>query len=50
MQELKLAEGGLRKVKGFKESKVTEDARAQFYFAVDQPFRQWLQEIDPETG
>ena len=36
-------------VKGFKETqKVTEDARAQFYFAVDQPFRQWLQEIDPE--
>lgn len=28
--------------------KVKEDARAQFYFAVDQPFRQWLQEIDPE--
>ena len=23
-------------------------ARAQFYFAVDQPFRQWLQGIDPE--
>ena len=23
-------------------------ARAQFYFAVDQPFRQWLQAIDPE--
>lgn len=22
--------------------------RAQFYFAVDQPFRQWLQAIDPE--
>ena len=43
-EELKLA-GGLdySQVK-----KVTEDARAQFYFAVDQPFRQWLQEIDPE--
>ena len=27
---------------------MTEDARAQFYFAVDQPFRQWLQEIDSE--
>lgn len=37
------------KVKGFKDKqKVTEDARAQFYFAVDQPFRQWLQAIDPE--
>lgn len=48
--ELKLA-GGLdyNKVKGFKDKqKVTEDARAQFYFAVDQPFRQWLQAIDPE--
>lgn len=43
-KELKLA-GGLdySQVK-----KVKEDARAQFYFAVDQPFRQWLQEIDPE--
>ena len=43
-EELKLA-GGLdySQVK-----KVTEDARAQFYFAVDQPFRQWLQAIDPE--
>ena len=49
-KELKLA-GGLdyNQVKGFKEmQKVTEDARAQFYFAVDQPFRQWMQEIDPE--
>lgn len=48
--ELKLA-GGLdyNKVKGLKDKqKVTEDARAQFYFAVDQPFRQWLQAIDPE--
>ena len=48
--ELKLA-GGLdyNKVKGFKDKqKVTEDARAQFYFVVDQPFRQWLQAIDPE--
>ena len=27
---------------------MTEDVRAQFYFAVDQPFRQWLQAIDPE--
>ena len=36
-------------MKGFKDKqKVTEDARAQFYFAVDQPFRQWLQAIDPE--
>ncbi|SCJ52688.1 Uncharacterised protein [uncultured Clostridium sp.] len=50
--ELKLA-GGLdyNKVKGFKDKqKVTEDARAQFYFAVDQPFRQWLQAIDPEQA
>lgn len=49
--ELKLA-GGLdyNKVKGFKDKqKVTEEARAQFYFAVDQPFRLWLQSIDPET-
>ena len=49
-RELKLA-GVLdyNKVKGFKDKqKVTEDARAQFYFAVDQPFRQWLQAIDPE--
>ena len=48
--ELKLA-GGLdyNKVKEFKDKqKVTEDARAQFYFAVDQPFRLWLQAIDPE--
>lgn len=48
--ELKLA-GGMdyNKVKGFKDKqKVTEDAHAQFYFAVDQPFRQWLQAIDPE--
>ena len=28
---------------------MTEAARAQFYFAVDQPFRRWLQSIDPET-
>ena len=36
-------------MKGFKDKqKVMEDARAQFYFAVDQPFRQWLQAIDPE--
>ena len=49
-KELKLA-GGLdyNQVKGFKETqKVTEDARAQFYFAVDRPFRQWLQAIDQE--
>ena len=49
-KELKIA-GGLdyNQVKGFMEvQKVTEDARAQFYFAVDQPFRQWLQAIDPE--
>ncbi len=48
--ELKLAEGlDYNKVKRFKDKqKVTEVARAQFYFAVDQPFRQWLQAIDPE--
>ena len=48
--ELKLA-GGLdyNKLKGLKDKqKVTEDARAQFYFAEDQPFRQWLQAVDPE--
>ena len=26
----------------------SESARAQFYFRIDQPFRQWLQSIDPE--
>ncbi len=24
-------------------------ARTQFYFTIDQPFRLWLQSIDPET-
>ena len=49
-KELKIAWGlDYNQVKGFMEvQKVTEDARAQFYFAVDQPFRQWLQAIDPE--
>ena len=49
-KELKLA-GGLdyNRVKTYKDlQKVTESARAQFYFAVDQPFRQWLRSIDPE--
>lgn len=48
---LKLA-GGLdpSRFKAFKDAqKMTEAARAQFYFAVDQPFRRWLQGIDPET-
>ena len=48
---LKLA-GGLdpSRFKTFKDAqKMTEAARAQFYFAVDQPFRRWLQGIDPET-
>ena len=26
----------------------SESARAQFYFQIDQPFRRWLQSIDPE--
>ena len=26
----------------------SESARAQFYFRIDQPFRRWLQSIDPE--
>ena len=49
-KELKLA-GGLdyNRVKAYKDlQKVTESARSQFYFAVDQPFRQWLRSIDPE--
>ena len=48
---LKLA-GGLdpSRFKAFKDAqKMTEAARAQFHFAVDQPFRRWLQGIDPET-
>ena len=48
---LKLA-GGLdpSRFKAFKDAqKMTEAARAQFYFTVDQPFRRWLQSIDPET-
>ena len=48
---LKLA-GGLdpSRFKAFKDAqKMTEAARAQFYFTVDQPFRRWLQGIDPET-
>ena len=49
-KELKLA-GGLdyNRVKAYEDlQKVTESARSQFYFAVDQPFRQWLRSIDPE--
>ncbi len=34
---------------GDKNDTGAEAARAQFYFAVDQPFRRWLQGIDPET-
>lgn len=33
---------------GNKNENVGGSVRAQFYFAVDQPFRQWLQAIDPE--
>ena len=33
---------------GDKNGNASDPARAQFYFAVDQPFRQWLQGIDPE--
>ena len=33
---------------GDKNDTGAEAARAQFYFAVDQPFRRWLQSIDPE--
>lgn len=33
---------------GNKNENVGGPVRAQFYFAVDQPFRQWLQAIDPE--
>lgn len=49
-KDLKLA-GGLdyNRVKAYKDlQKITESARSQFYFAVDQPFRQWLRSIDPE--
>ena len=40
-QELAIAAGDLNENAG-------GAVRAQFYFAVDQPFRQWLQAIDPE--
>lgn len=33
---------------GNKNENVGVPVRAQLYFAVDQPFRQWLQAIDPE--
>ena len=50
-KELKLAQGmDYNKLKSYKDvQKATESARAQFYFAVDAPFRQWLQSIDPEN-
>ena len=40
-QNLALAAGGGGDVD-------SESARAQFYFRIDQPFRRWLQSIDPE--
>ena len=49
-KNLKLA-GGMdpNKFKTFKDvQKMTGAARTQFYFMVDQPFRRWLQSIDPE--
>lgn len=33
---------------GDKNDAGSEEARAQFYFSIDQPFRQWLREIDPD--
>lgn len=33
---------------GDKNGNASAPARSQFYFAVDQPFRQWLRSIDPE--
>ena len=33
---------------GDKNGNASVPARSQFYFAVDQPFRQWLRSIDPE--
>lgn len=33
---------------GDKNENASAPARSQFYFAVDQPFRQWLRSIDPE--
>ena len=50
VKNLKLA-GGMdpNKFKTFKDvQKMTGAARTQFYFMVDQPFRRWLQSIDPE--
>ena len=34
---------------GDKNDTASEAARTQFYFTIDQPFRLWLQSIDPET-
>ena len=33
---------------GDKNDTSSETAREQFYFAIDQPFRQWLRSIDPD--
>lgn len=33
---------------GDKNDTGSEEARAQFYFSIDQPFRQWLREIDSD--
>ena len=35
---------------GNKNDNSEEAARTQFYFDIDQPFRQWLQGIDPDQG
>ncbi len=42
-QELDLAAGD-------KNDTSADAARAQFYFLIDRPFRQWLQSIDPENN
>ena len=41
-QELDLAAGD-------RNDTSADTARTQFYFVIDQPFRQWLQSIDPDT-
>ena len=40
-QDLLLAAGG-------KEKDVADPAKSRFYFRIDQPFREWLQSIEPE--
>lgn len=40
---------GLAIAAGDKNDSAAAPARGQFYFAVDAPFRQWLQSIDPEN-